>query len=126
MSELESVTFSFMSIIFLILGMMLYFRCKYSNVHKYKTIYKLKNINWLKVLKYWVVIQLFCLMGTLTIFGKIIFPLFILIFLIMFALGGTGDPEKEHIENMTIKGNKDFQQWEVAENRNKKINKILR
>lgn len=126
MSELESVTFSFMSVIFLILGIMLYFRCKYSNVYKYKTIYKLKNINWLKVLKYWAVIQLFCLMGTLTIFGKIIFPLFILIFLVMHALSGAGDPKEEHIENMRIKRNKDFQQWEVAENRNKKIDKILK
>ena len=45
---------------------------------------------------------------------------------IIITMSPAGDPEKEHIENMTIKGNKDFQQWEVAENRNKKINKILR
>lgn len=125
MSELESVTFSFMGIVLCILAIILYLRCKYSNIEKYKFSNKIKRINWLILLKYWAIIQFFCLFGDLTISGKIIFPVFILIFLILHAFSNP-DPEKNHIENTIVKNSPDFQQWQKSEERNKKINQILK
>lgn len=125
MSELENIAFSFMGIILFILVIILYLRCRYSSLEKYKFTNRIKNINWIILLKYWGIIQFICLFGDMTIIGKIVFPILILTFLIIHAFSNP-DPERNHLENMRVKNSPDFQQWQKSEERNKKINQILK
>ena len=91
---------------------------------------KWKNLNWKKLFKYWAIIQGFIILSKIdslyddllfVIATPIIFICFLLVHLFTYSVG----PNVEKGENLLLQ-QKEFEDYEKAFNRQKKIDKIIR
>jgi hypothetical protein len=84
-----------------------------------------KNIDWKKVFKYWAIFQSIILLSKLdkiqeNIFFIIAFPLVIILFLLIRVFSSEKSTQEKDILNQ-----REFEDYEKAFNRQKKIDKIL-
>jgi hypothetical protein len=91
---------------------------------------KWKNLNWKKLFKYWAIIQGFIILSKIdslyddllfVIATPIIFICFLLVHLFTYSVG----PNVEKGENLLLQ-QKEFEDYEKAFNRQKKIDKIIK
>lgn len=91
---------------------------------------KWNNINWKKVFKYWAIIQGFIILSKMDslyndLFFVVVTPIMVMSYLLIFLFSNSMEPNKENGEDLLLK-QKEFEDYEKAFNRQKKIDKIIR
>jgi hypothetical protein len=124
------IIMGFFIAIFSILSLLRYFIVKNSASASYITKRRWKNINWKKVFKYWAICQGFMILSRIGEIWEninlIIFvPILVTAFLIFYYITENVGPVKEYGEEQIL-DQKDFENYEKAFNRQKKIDKIIK
>jgi uncharacterized membrane protein len=88
------------------------------------------NINWKKAFKYWAIIQGFIILSKIDslyddLFFVVVTPIMLMSYLLIFLFSNSMEPNRENGEDLLLK-QKEFEDYEKAFNRQKKIDKIIR
>lgn len=91
---------------------------------------KWKNVNWKKAFKYWMIIQGFIILSKMDslyddLFFVIVTPIMVMSYLLVFLFSNSMEPNKENGEHLLLQ-QKEFEDYEKAFKRQKKIDKIIR
>jgi uncharacterized membrane protein YfcA len=91
---------------------------------------KWHNINWKKAFKYWAIIQGFIILSKIDslyddLFFVVVTPIMLMSYLLIFLFSNSMEPNRENGEDLLLK-QKEFEDYEKAFNRQKKIDKIIR
>lgn len=124
------IIYTFLFVLFFILIMlrMVVFRNSASASFLMKR--KWKNINWKKIFKYWAIIQGFIIVSKMDslyddLFFVITTPIILISFLLVHTFTYNVGPNMENGEHLLLQ-QKEFEDYEKAFNRQKKIDKIIK
>ena len=124
------IIYTFLFVVFFILIMlrMVIFRNSASASFLMKR--KWKNINWKKIFKYWAIIQGFIILSKMDslyddLFFVITTPIILICFLLVHTFTYNVGPNMENGEHLLLQ-QKEFEDYEKAFNRQKKIDKIIK
>jgi hypothetical protein len=124
------IIMGFFIVIFSILFLLRYFVVKNSASASYITKRRWKNINWKVIFKYWAICQGFMIISRIgeiweNIYLIIFIPILLITFLLFYYFTYNVGPVKEYGEEKVL-DQVDFQNYEKAFNRKKKIDKIIK
>ncbi len=124
------IIMSFFIVMFSILFLLRYFIVKNSASASYITKRRWKNINWKVIFKYWAICQGFMIISRIgeiweNIYLIIFTPILLITFLFFFYFTHNVGPVKEYGEEKIL-DQEDFQNYEKAFHRQKKIDKIIK
>jgi hypothetical protein len=124
------IIMGFFIVMFSILFLLRYFVVKKSASASYITKRRWKNINWKVIFKYWAICQGFMIISRIgeiweNIYLIIFIPILLITFLLFYFLTYNVGPVKEYGEEKVL-DQVDFQNYEKAFNRQKKIDKIIK
>ena len=91
---------------------------------------KWNNVNWKKAFKYWMIIQGFIILSKMnSLYDDLLFvivtPIMLMSYLLIFLFSNSMEPSKENGEDLLLQ-QKEFEDYEKAFNRQKKIDKIIK